>query len=81
MSKPSKTRIVLLSMLVLALSLVSFMSQPQPVEAQTCASIGCGTWQYYGCCSGGSKLYQRRTCCNGPSCCSQYRCLSSACYF
>lgn len=76
----SKTRILLLMLLAFALSLVTFLGQPAPVEAASCASIGCGSWQYYGCCSSGTKLYQRRTCCNGPSCCTQYQC-TGVCYF
>jgi hypothetical protein len=72
--RPSRTRIVLLILLALSLSLVSVIGQPKPVEAASCPSIGCGSWQYYGCCAANTKLYQRRTCCNGPTCCTQYTC-------
>lgn len=78
MNRLSKTRIALLMLLALALALVSLISQPQTVEAATCPTIGCGSWQYYGCC--GTRLYQRRTCCNGPTCCTQYQC-TGVCYF
>jgi hypothetical protein len=80
MSKPSRTRIVLM-LLAVALSFVSLMSQPEPVEAQTCASIGCGGWQYYGCCSANTRTYYRRTCCNGPTCCTQFMCSTNRCMF
>jgi hypothetical protein len=75
----SKTRLILLILLALSLAMVMLASQPAPVDAATCPSIGCGNWGYFGCC--GSHLYQQRTCCNGPTCCNQYRCTSSPCYF
>jgi hypothetical protein len=77
----SKIRIVLLTLLAVAMFLVTFTGQPKPAEAQTCASIGCGSWQYYGCCSANTRTYYRRTCCNGPTCCTQFMCSTNRCMF
>jgi hypothetical protein len=81
MRKITLNRLVLLALLCASVFLAT--SAPQPAQADfttaSCASIGCGSWQYYGCCL--SHLYQRRTCCDGPTCCTQYRCTTSPCIF
>jgi hypothetical protein len=79
MNKAFTIRILLLTMLAAALFLVSIVGQPEPAEAQTCPTIGCYSWQYFGCCSGNTKLYQIRKCCQGTTCCNQYRCITAAC--
>jgi hypothetical protein len=77
----SKFRIMLLSLLAITMFLVTLTGQPKSVEAQSCPSIGCGNWQYYGCCASNTRVYQRRTCCNGPTCCTQFMCTTLRCFF
>ena len=79
MKKLGRSTLVRLTLLCLALALMTMAVQPVTVNAATCASIGCGSWQYFGCC--GSHLYQERTCCDGPTCCNQFRCTTSNCVF
>lgn len=80
-NKSTRNRFMLLAFLALGLFLTILVLQPTPVTAATCGAnpVGCGSWQYYGCC--GSHLYQTRTCCNGPTCCSQFRCTTGPCMF
>ena len=74
-------RIFQLMLLAVVLTIALLASYTAPVDAATCPSIGCGSWTYFGCCSANTKLYQQRTCCNGPTCCNQYRCTTSPCFF
>lgn len=77
MNRNHRIRVILLTLLIASLFLVSAVSAPKPVEAATCASIGCGGWMYNGCCAT-NKLYQYRQCCNNGSCCFQFRCNTAA---
>ncbi len=79
MNKARRSTLVRLALLGLAMILMTLAIQPVAVNAATCASIGCGSWQYFGCC--GSHLYQERTCCNGSTCCNQFRCTTAPCMF
>ena len=75
-------RVVMFTLLVVCLAVSSILSLPKPADA-ACTYTYCGSWQWNGCCSAGTKLYQYRQCCNsaGTACCFQYRCTSSACMF
>jgi hypothetical protein len=79
MDRGLRVRLILFALLVASLAFTSVLTLPGTAEA-ACSYTGCGSWQYNGCC--GSYLYQYRQCCNGTgSCCFQYRCTTSRCYF
>lgn len=82
MDRNLRIRLVLFALLIACMAVTSLISFTGSAEA-ACTYTACGSWQWNGCCSGGTKLYQYRQCCNstGTSCCIQYRCTTSACYF
>ena len=70
-----RVRLVLFTLLIACLTVTSLLSLPSSAEA-ACATSGCGSWMWNGCCNG-NKQYQYRQCCVGTSCCFQYRCLTN----
>lgn len=80
MNRSLRARLVLFTLLIVALAVTSVLSLPRPAEA-ACTYTGCGSWQWNGCCFGGTRLYQYRQCYNsaGTAYCFQFRCTTLTC--